>query len=300
MLSFLSNNFRPKAGMGKYIDHWKEWVKAGKAVSGIRDTVIYSAKWYLIAVAGMMIFQRHLMYFPSVTWRTSPQEVHAEAVTYKTVDGLTLTSWYVPPKGDKPVFVLFHGNAGNIADRAFKLRYFADRGYGFLLAEYRGYGNNPGQPSEEGLYNDGRAAMTWLTMVQKIDLHQIIVYGESIGTGTASEIAVEYKGIKALVLEAPFMSMTAETHDAYPWLGPLNYLTLDRYDSLSKAGYFQAPVIVLQGSRDEVIPVRHGKALYEAAASPVKKYVLIEGGKHMDLAAHGLLQQIQNFVTTLK
>ncbi len=259
-------------------------------------TVLYFVKSYLILVFAMLVLQRYVVYYPSRTWVVSPESVGAQVVAYKTVDNIKLTSWYVPPKGGKPVFVLFHGNAGNISNRAFKLAYFAKRGYGFLLAEYRGYGRNAGSPSELGFYNDGRAAMTWLMKDQKIPENKIIVYGESIGTGTACEMAIEYKNIRALVLEAPFTSIQHEADAVYPWLRLFTYLTIDKYDNLSKAGYFDMPVIVLQGSKDEVIPPRQGKELFEAVASPVKKYVPLRGGGHENLADFGLLQHIQAFV----
>ena len=239
------------------------------------------------------------MYFPAASWKFNPADRNIDVVTYQTADNLALTSWYFPPKDNKPVFIMFHGNAGNVSWYYSVPEYFASRGYGFLLAEYRGYGHNSGSPSEEGFYNDGRAAMEWLIKEKKIPEDRIIVYGHSIGTGTACEMAVEYKGIKALVLEAPFTSMVAEAGDVYPWLGPFKYLTFDKFDNLSKVSDFSKPVIILQGSRDQVIPVKHGKALFDAVGSPVKKYVLLDGGGHNNLADFGLFPDIENFVRGL-
>jgi len=224
-----------------YLAHWRNWFTSGHVCRDMLRTVVYFAKGYLMAVFAIMILQRYIMYYPAATWPIKPQAIGAEVVTYTTTDNIKLTNWYIPPKDGKPVIVLFHGNAGNISYRAFKQQYFSQRGYGFLLAEYRGYSNNPGSPSEQGFYNDGRAAMAWLMNDRKIPENQIIVYGESIGSGTASEMAIEYKGIKALVLEAPFTSAENEAGDVYPWLRPFTYLTLDKFDNIAKAPSFRCP-----------------------------------------------------------
>lgn len=264
------------------------------------NLLISLAAIYLALVGIMVIFQRHLMYYPTQEWSVDPAQHNIDVVKYPTSDGLTLTSWYVPPKGDKPVFVLFHGNALNISSWVSVPDYFTKLGYGFLLAEYRGYGGNPGSISEQGFYNDGRAAITWLMNNQKIPENKIIVYGMSIGSGTASQMAFEYKGIKALVLEAPFTSAINEAGDVYPWIGPFKYLLFDRFDNVSKVPSFRMPVIVLQGSADEVVPSTHGKALFDAVGSPVKKYILLPGGHHNDLRDFGLFPDIENFVSGLR
>jgi len=266
----------------------------------IINLVFELAAVYLTVVGLVIVFQRHLMYYPTQEWTANPAQHNITVVKYPTADGLTLTSWYVPPQGDKPVFVLFHGNAKNISSWVSVPDYFTKLGYGFLLAEYRGYGGNAGSPSEQGFYKDGRAAMTWLMKDQKIPENKIIVYGMSIGSGTASEMAFEYKDIKALVLEAPLTSAANEAGDVYPWLGPFRYLVFDKFDNISKAPSFRMPVIVLQGSADEVIPPTHGKALFDAVGSPVKKYILLPGGHHNDLRDFGLFQDIESFISNLK
>jgi fermentation-respiration switch protein FrsA (DUF1100 family) len=280
-----------------YFSYWRSRFKSGEVKKDVVDAILYLLGGYLAFVLGMAVFQRHLMYYPSDSWAYSPAESHAEAVSYQTADHLVLRSWYAPPKNGNPVFVLFHGNAGNISDRAFKQKYFAEHGYGFLLAEYRGYGGNPGKPSEAGFYNDGRAAISWLMHEKKINENRIVIFGESIGCGVASQMAVEFKGAKALVLEAPFTSAIDEAGDVYPWLGPFKYLTLDRYDNISKAAHFEMPVLIINGTDDKVIPPKHGKTLYNAVASKIKQHELLKGGGHNNLAEFGLLLQIENFIS---
>jgi pimeloyl-ACP methyl ester carboxylesterase len=279
-----------------YIDHWKSWFKSEKVKRDMMATLIYCATVYLAIITLMLVFQRGLMYHPTKQWTADPAQHNMQVVTYPTADNLTLTAWYAPPKEGMPVFVLFHGNGGNISGWISVPDYFTKRGYGFLLAEYRGYGNNPGKPSEQGFYNDGRAAMAWLMREQKIPENKIIVYGMSIGSGTASQMAFEYKDIRALVLEAPFTSMVNEAGGVYPWIGPFKYLLFDKFDNIAKAPSFKMPVIVLQGDADEVISPTHGKALFDVLTTPVKKYILLRGGHHNDLRDFGLFEDIGAFI----
>ncbi len=281
-----------------YFEYRLARIKSGQWKKDMVDALFYLVQGYLLAVAVMIVFQRQVMYYPSSVWSAAPH-TGIQTVTYVTPDNISITSWYAPPQGDKPVLVMFHGNAGNISDRAFKQDFFAQHGYGFLLAEYRGYGRTKGRPSEEGFYSDARAAMTWLEKTQKIGPSRIILYGESIGTGAASEMAIEFKNTKALVLEAPLTTMPDVTKSVYPWLTPVSYLTLDRYDNLSKAPFFEMPVLVVHGSKDNVIPVEQGKKLFAAVGTAHKKLVILEGGSHNDLAEFGLLAEIQKFIDQL-
>ncbi len=260
------------------------------------EILFYIGEGYLLIVVFMVMMQRHLMYHPSQSFDVNPAMHHIDVITYKTADDLSLTSWYISPKNNMPVFVLFHGNAGNISNRVYKQEFFTKSGYGFLLAEYRGFGNNPGSPSEDGFYNDARAAMNWLIKTQKIDESRIIIYGESIGSGPASQMAVEYKKAKALILEAPFTSATNLASDIYPWLLAVKFLTFDKYDNIDKAAYFSMPVLIVNGDKDSVIPYVHGERLIQAVGSPIKKLVTLKGGNHTDLSDFGALGIMQNFI----
>lgn len=275
------------------------WKRTGNLMTDLKNLLFYCAKGYLMAVAVIILLQRHFLYYPSSAWIERPEDLHVESVTYTTQDHISLTSWYCAPQGDKPVFVMFHGNFGNISHRAFKQAFFCSRGYGFLLSEYRGYGPSAGSPTEEGLYSDARAAMSWLMQDRKIDESRIVIYGESIGTGIASEMAIEHEKVKALVLEAPVTSVSDVAGAVLPWIQPFNYLVLDDYDNLSKAPYFEMPTIVLQGDEDEVIPVEKGKKVFAATGAAVKKLVILKGGKHNNLADFGLLPRIQGFIDGL-
>jgi uncharacterized protein len=279
-----------------YISHWRSRIKSGAIKKDMVDTLICLAKCYVIGVIIIIAIQRHCLYHPTVAWKVNPADYHFQTVTYPTPDGITLTSWYAAPKNNRPVFVMFHGNAGNISTRVFKQRQLSDRGYGFLLAEYRGYGPNAEYPTEAGLYTDARAAMTWLMKTQKIDESRIVIYGQSIGSGPATQMALEYKKTKALVLEAPFTSTANTIGDRYWFLRPFTYLVLDQYNNLSKVPYIIMPLLIVNGDRDKSIPPAHGARLLAAAGSPVKKLVTLKGAGHNNLANHGLFDAIGQFI----
>jgi pimeloyl-ACP methyl ester carboxylesterase len=252
-----------------------------------------------MAAAAVILLQRTFIYHPSSEWISLPEEYQAKAVTYITQDHISLTSWYCAPQDHKPVFVMFHGNGGNISYRGLKQAYFCKQGYGFLLAEYRGYGRSAGSPTEKGLYNDARAAISWLIHDQRIDESRLIIYGESIGTGVASQMAIEYPHAKALVLEAPLTSIPDMVGSVMPWMWPFRHMVLDTYDNLAKAPHWKMPTIVLQGDHDEVVPVEKGKMVFAAIIAKGKKLVIMSGGRHNDLVDFGLLPKIQEFVDGL-
>ena len=152
-----------------------------------------------------------------------------------------------------------------------------------LLAEYRGYGGNPGTPSEEGFYADGRAALDFLA-AREVPAARIVLYGESLGTGVAVQLALERR-VGAVVLEAPFTSAVDVGADIYPFL-PVRLLARDRFDSIAKIAAIGAPLLVLHGEADKVVPVRFGRALLAAARQP-KEGVFVPGAGHADLYQHG-------------
>ncbi|MDD9900826.1 MAG: alpha/beta hydrolase [Alphaproteobacteria bacterium] len=286
--------------MNKYADYYAQvlrcWPRSGHVCRDIGTALKLLVLWYVGFVALIIMFQRYLIYFPEAALNKDPSDYGLHVVHYDTVDDLRLMSWYAPPQNGKPVIVMFHGNAGNISRRVPKAVPFTARGYGFLLAGYRGFGGNPGWPSENGLYTDARAALTWLKAEQGIKENDIVLYGESIGSGVVSQMALEYPDVRALVLEAPFSSVADVTGQAYFWLRPLTYLVLDRFDNAKKAPYFDMPVLIAHGSKDEIIPPYIAKKLYDAVGSETRRFVLIDGGGHSDLAARGYLGEMRAFI----
>ena len=243
--------------------------------------VIIALGTYAALLLIMYLGQRHFTYFPDRT-RYDPATAGLpdfEEVRIETADGLSLIAWYKPAEGSRPTILLFQGNAGNIANRAFKARAFADRGYGMLMPNYRGYGGNEGKPDEAGLQEDGRAALSYL-LEAGVPLQKIVLYGESLGSGVAVALA-ETSNVAALVLEAPYTSLPDVAAKAYPWL-PVRFLMKDRFASIERIGEVNSPLLVVHGSNDEVIPVVLGQELFAAASEP-KRLVIISGAHHNDI-----------------
>lgn len=232
---------------------------------------------YLGIVLVLFLAQRHLLYHTHGT--LPPPEaagVAMQVVPLATADGLTLASWYAPPAAaDGPVVLHFHGNAGTIAHRTDKARHFMAAGLGVLLLEYRGFGGNPGSPSEDGLYADARAALQWLAG-QGIGPERVVLYGESLGTGVAVHLAAETTPA-AVILEAPYTSIPDVAALQYPFV-PVQWLVLDRFDSLSKIGRVTAPLLLIHGEQDGLIPLALAKRLFNAANAPKQALLLPNAG----------------------
>ena len=199
----------------------------------------------------------------------------AARASIRSLDGLRLLAWHrAPPSPQAPVLVYFHGNAGHIGHRADRLRPYLDAGFGALLVEYRGYGGNPGRPTEEGLYADARAALDFLTR-RSVAADRMVFYGESLGTAVAVQMAVE-QDCAAVVLEAPFTSVAAVAQSRY-WMFPVRRLVRDKFDSLAKIGDLRCPLFVMHGDRDGVVPIRYGRELFAAAREPKESKWFAEG-----------------------
>ena len=184
---------------------------------------------YGVLVGGLYVFQRHLLYFPDAG-RPELGDLAAlgvREITLKTADGLSLLSWYLPPRDGHPVIAYFHGNGGHIGYRAERLRWFARNGYGVLMAEYRGYGGNPGTPSESGLVADGAAALDFLGG-EGIAPNRLVIYGESLGSGVAVPLAAQ-REVASLILEAPFTSVAEVAQYHYSFI-PASALVRDRFE----------------------------------------------------------------------
>ncbi|NQY41839.1 MAG: alpha/beta hydrolase [Legionellales bacterium] len=183
------------------------------------------------------------------------------AVSLHTSDNLDLLGWYAKSSKNYPTIVYFHGNAGNISDRAETLLPFVKNGLGLLLLSYRGYAGNSGSPSEKGFYRDARAAIEFL--IKDIKLSQLIIFGESIGTGVAVQMALEYP-TSLLILQSPYTSMVELASLKYP-IFPTDLLLKDRYNSINKITKLSQKIIILHGTKDDVIPVGMSEILFEVA-----------------------------------
>lgn len=251
---------------------------------------------YLAFLGIMYFFQRKLIYFPS---KARPS-IESFSETYKeiqtqTKDNLTLTHW-LARKG-YPYIVIFHGNAGNIEDRTNKFRFLISKGYSVLLASYRGYGNNPGQPTEQDFISDSALILEWLFKQEKISSKEVILLGESLGSGVAVALATQYP-VKGLILDGAFSSVTDVGQAAYPFV-PVRRLLKDTWDSEFRIQQVQAPILFIHSEHDAIVPIRFAQKLFQAANQPKKHIWLEHPGHDNNLETEAVRKQLFYFLQSL-
>jgi hypothetical protein len=227
--------------------------------------------------------QRSLMYLPSGDVVT-PDDAGlgaAEAVRLRTEDGLELGAWFAPAASTpaRGTVIVFNGNAGNRSYRATLGARFVQAGFGVLLFDYRGYGGNPGSPSEDGLAADARAARHYLTTRADVDPARVIYFGESLGAGVAVALALE-RAPAVLVLRSPFSSALDVGRFHYPWL-PVGWILKDRFLSIDRMPRITSPALFIAGDRDRIVPASQTRALFDAARGP-KALMVLPGADHND------------------
>ena len=260
-----------------------------------------SLKWIVLLalvswggiVALMYFAQRSLMYFPDVA-RTAPAAAglpEAQEIFLQTADGEKLIAWHVPPRGDNPVVLYFHGNGGALAWRASRFRPLVADGIGLLALSYRGYGGSTGSPSETGLIRDGEAVYRFAA--ERYEPTRLALWGESLGSGVAVALAAGHP-VAALILEAPFTSAADVGARHYPFL-PVRLLIKDPFYSDRRIVDVRAPALVLHGARDSVVPIALGEALFALLAGP-KQFVRFADAGHNDLDQYGAMQSVREFL----
>jgi len=225
-------------------------------------------------------FQRRLLYFPPRGYPVTPAALGlpfaAEEVT--TSDGLRLAAWWVPgEKAGAPVLLYFHGNAANLSSLVELAPAFRAAGFSFAAVDYRGYGTNPGRPTEAGLRRDAMAAWEW-ALRHGVPPGRVVVYGQSLGAGVAAWLASQVP-CGGLVLESSFPSVYAMSRLHYPFLWLPEFAILDRYPAAADAARAKCPVLVLHGELDAVSPVAFGRRVFEAAREP-KRFMVVPGADH--------------------
>jgi fermentation-respiration switch protein FrsA (DUF1100 family) len=248
---------------------------------------------YLGLAATMYVAQRSLMYFPG-TVHATPAEAglpDAEEIPLRAADGGTSAIWHVAPRDNKPVILYFHGNGGTLADRAQRFRRLATDGIGLVALEYRGYGGLAGTPTEPGLIADGEAAYAFAKAHYPTE--QIVIWGESLGSGVAVAVAAVHPAGR-VILEAPFTS-TADVAAQQYWYLPVHLLMKDQFRSDQRIGAVTAPLLIIHGVHDRVVPFAMGERLFALANKPKHIVRFLDAG-HDDLDAHGGLNAVARFL----
>ena len=263
-------------------------------------------RFLLLVVAAIAVLlgffwltQRRMMYFPSPDVGTPARAGlgRADSISFKTSDGLTLGGWFVPSsQPGAATVIVFNGNAGNRSYRADIATRLSNEGFAVLLFDYRGYGGNPGTPTEEGLALDASAARDYVLTRRDVDAARIVYFGESLGTGVAVRLAANHPP-RGLILRSPFTSFVDVGRVHYRWL-PVALLLRDRYAPIDRIARIRCPLLVIAGSSDAIIPVEQSRQLFEAASDP-KRLVVVEGADHNDdvlIAGPEVMTAVRDFI----
>lgn len=233
---------------------------------------------YAAIALGMYVFQRKLQYHPEHKGLTpeSVGVIGASIETLTTADGEKLILWHAPARAGMPTILYFQGNAGEIGDRPLRFNYYHSRGFGVAYLSYRGFGGSSGSPSEAGLITDANAGYDWL-VARGVEPGRIALLGESLGSGVAVQLAAK-REVGALALEAPYTSTVEVAAKIYWWL-PVHALMKDQFKSIDFIAAVVAPLLIIHGEDDGLIPVEFGRRLFAAANQP-KELDVVPGFGH--------------------
>jgi fermentation-respiration switch protein FrsA (DUF1100 family) len=262
----------------------------------VKWLLIVAVVGYLALGATLYLAQRALLYGPERN-RTPPAAAglpQAEEVTLDTADGERVIVWHVPPRGGKPVVLYFHGNGGSLAWRAERFRKLTADGTGLVALSYRGFGGSSGSPSEAGLKADAAAAYSFATSQYPVD--RIVLWGESLGTNVAIALAAE-RPVARVVLESPHTSIADVAASTY-WFVPVHWLIHDPFRSDLVVGKITAPILVVHGARDGIVPIRFSERLYEMITAP-KQFVRLPEAHHNDHDSFDTQEKVKPFILGL-
>jgi len=250
----------------------------------VRWVLIIGVCGYVLVVAALYFAQRSIL-FPTTALHIPPAEAgmpEVQEVVLDTSDGEKLIAWHVPPRGDKPVVIYFHGNGEIVPWRAKRHRATIADGTGLLAVNFRGYGGSTGSPTEEGLHRDAAAAYAFAAA--RYPPSRIVLWGHSLGTGVAVKLASE-QPVAKLILENPYTSTAEVAATKFPFV-PVRWLMKDQLHADHWIGKVHVPLLIMHGARDDVIPIRFGERLFALANEP-KRFVRYDQGGHIDLDDFG-------------
>jgi len=246
----------------------------------------------------LYIFQRRIIFNKSA--RPKPPKEYGLAnireIVIRTIDKISLLAWFYEGELDKPILVYFHGNSFDIGERAYRIKRYTDAGFSTLIVGWRGFSGNNGSPTENNLYLDGKSTIEWILENTKFKPEDIVNYGESLGSGVAVELNLQYNFL-CTVLEAPFTSIADIATKRYK-IYPTKLLVKDKFDNLSKIDRVKSPLLIISGTKDEIVPHSHSKLLFDKAKSP-KKSLFIDEAMHNNLYEFGIEKTVINFALNI-
>ena len=249
---------------------------------------------YTVVIIFIYFYQRNLLYHPSENnYQGDKIQFDYDEIFIKVDEEIKLKSWIIEKDFKKyKTLIIFHGNAGHLSNRIYKLNELYKLDINILLISWRGFSGNKGSPTEQNLYKDAEAAIKWLNG-KNINNNQIILYGESLGSGVAVELGKK-NNFNSIILESPFTSIENSAKIYYPYL-PVRLLLKDRYDSIGKIKMINTPILIMHGEKDDVVPFSMGKELFEKANSPKYSYFTTDDDHMMEFNSN-LLQKIKDFI----
>ena len=256
---------------------------------------------YILVLVLVRIFEARFVFFPDYPGRLAgdwnPRNLAVQDTWLTTSDGAKLHAWWIPNEKAKFTFLAFHGNAGNIADRAPIYEFLRDAPGNVLAVEYRGYGQSEGKPSEAGLYRDAATAYQYLINAKRIDPKTIISFGQSLGTAVAAHLAAQQQ-VGAVILEAPFPSAARLAKLIFRFLPGLSFLVRGQFDTQARVQEIHAPIFIVHCRQDPVLPFTLGQEVY-LASNPPKTLLEINGLCHEEasiIAREKYRAALQNFL----
>ncbi len=250
---------------------------------------------YILIILVIFFMQRKLLYHPTINNYLNEKDLNHKIEKILIKSENNLIGWYFKKNKKFKTLLFFHGNAGSIDNRVYKLNGLSKLDINYLIVAYRGFSGNKGNPNEAGLYIDSEAAKKWLNE-NNIKDSQIILYGESLGTAVAINLCQNYK-FAGIILEAPFTSMSKLAKKYYPFL-PVKFLLKDKYESLEKLPNIKSPILVMHGKKDKIVPFDMGLKVFERANEPKYNY-FNNYDDHMMEFNNELLKSIETFIKGL-
>ena len=252
---------------------------------------------YFIIILFVYFYQRNLLYHPSENnYLNDKITFNYEEIFIETDKNINLKSWFIKKDLNRfKTILIFHGNAGNLFNRVYKLNELNKLDVNILLISWRGFSGNKGKPTEKNLYHDAEEAIKWLNNRGAISKN-IILYGESLGTGVATELGTS-NAFGGIILESPFTSIANAAKIYYPYI-PVNIILKDRYNSIGKIKNITTPILIMHGKKDNIVPQKMGLELYEKANQPKFSY-FPENDDHMMEYNDNLLNSIKLFINKI-
>ena len=252
---------------------------------------------YFFILVFLYFYQRNLLYHPNENNYSGDQiSVDIKKVKILTSDKIELLGWYHEKNiKNLKTLLFFHGNAGSLENRIHKLNHFKEMDINFLIIAWRGFSGNKGKPSEKGLYDDGQSAINWLKN-NGLDEKNLILYGESLGTGVATHLA-QNKNFAGIILETPFTSMIDAAKTFYPYI-PIKLLLKDKFENQKKIKNINLPILIMHGEVDQIVPFSMGKKIYEIANEPKYSY-FTKYDNHMMEYDEKLVLALKSFIKSL-